>query len=87
MALFCGCADTTVTAIYVGAILNALAFKNRADNDHRGARFGSIGGPWVMLHESRPSATRVGSQWVVDHGCVSSPLVQSENLFEAGALP
>jgi hypothetical protein len=39
--------------MYVGAILNPLACKNRAGNDDRCARFRQIVGPWGEVHESR----------------------------------
>jgi hypothetical protein len=71
------CADTAVTAIYRGAILDALAFKNRASNDHRGARFGRIGGPWAMGMGHGPRRPVVSSQWVADRGCVSGPQTSS----------
>jgi hypothetical protein len=71
------CAETTVTAIYGGAIPDALAFTNRASNDHRGARFGGIGGPWVMGMGHGTWRPAVSSQWVADHGCVSGAQTSS----------
>jgi hypothetical protein len=35
--------------MYVGAILNPLAFKNPASNGHRCARFDHIGGSWNAI--------------------------------------